>query len=103
MDISRYRDLFVSEAREHLTALGSLSVRCEKGETGSSIINELFRHAHSLKGMAATMQLDPIAILAHALRSAGQGSLRLPDHHPQCCRPDTGRHRHSGAVGDTCG
>ncbi|ACD96902.1 chemotaxis protein CheA [Trichlorobacter lovleyi] len=67
MDISRYRDLFVSEAREHLTALGSLSVRCEKGETGSSIINELFRHAHSLKGMAATMQLDPIAILAHAL------------------------------------
>ncbi|WP_281184460.1 chemotaxis protein CheA [Trichlorobacter lovleyi] len=67
MDISRYRDLFVSEAREHLTALGSLSVRCEKGENGSSIINELFRHAHSLKGMAATMQLDPIAILAHAL------------------------------------
>lgn len=67
MDISRYRDLFVSEAREHLTALGSLSVRCEKGENGSSIINELFRHAHSLKGMAATMQLDPIAALAHAL------------------------------------
>ena len=67
MDISRYRDLFVSEAREHLTALGSLSVRCEEGETGSGIINELFRHAHSLKGMAATMQLDPITTLAHAL------------------------------------
>ncbi|QOX80166.1 chemotaxis protein CheA [Trichlorobacter lovleyi] len=67
MDISRYRDLFVSEAREHLTALGSLSVRCEEGAAGSDIINELFRHAHSLKGMAATMQLDPIATLAHAL------------------------------------
>lgn len=67
MVISRYRDLFVSEARQHLTALGSLSVRCEEGATDSSAINELFRHAHSLKGMAATMQLGPITALAHAL------------------------------------
>jgi two-component system chemotaxis sensor kinase CheA len=67
MDISRYRDLFISEAREHLNALGSLSMRCEEGATGSAEINELFRHAHSLKGMAATMQLTPITTLAHAL------------------------------------
>ena len=67
MDISRYRDLFVSEALEHLTVLGSLSMRCEEGSVDSETINELFRHAHSLKGMAATMQLGPITTLSHAL------------------------------------
>jgi len=67
MDISRYRDLFISEAREHLNALASLSLRCEEGAAGSDIVNEMFRHAHSLKGMAATMQLAPVATLSHAL------------------------------------
>jgi two-component system, chemotaxis family, sensor kinase CheA len=67
MDISRYRDLFVSEAREHLTALGSLSMRCEGESAEGGTIHELFRHAHSLKGMAATMQLVPMTSLAHAL------------------------------------
>ena len=67
MDISRYRDLFVSEAREHLTVLGSLSMRCEEGVVDSVTIDEMFRHAHSLKGMAATMQLGPITTLSHAL------------------------------------
>ncbi|MDK9716455.1 MAG: chemotaxis protein CheA [Trichlorobacter sp.] len=67
MDISRYRDLFVSESREHLTILGTLSMRCEDGIADSDSINEMFRHAHSLKGMAATMQLDPITTLSHAL------------------------------------
>lgn len=67
MDISRYRDLFVCEAREHLTALGSLSMRCEGESAEGGTIHELFRHAHSLKGMAATMQLVPMTSLAHAL------------------------------------
>jgi two-component system chemotaxis sensor kinase CheA len=67
MDISRYRDLFVSEANEHLKFLSSLSMRCEEGAIGSDTIHELFRHAHSLKGMAATMQLTPITTLSHAL------------------------------------
>jgi two-component system chemotaxis sensor kinase CheA len=67
MDISRYRDLFTSEAREHLKILSSLSMRSEDGAAGPDTINELFRHAHSLKGMAATMQLTPITTLSHAL------------------------------------
>jgi two-component system, chemotaxis family, sensor kinase CheA len=67
MDISRYRGLFVSEAQEHLNALGTLSMRCEEGTADAGAINEMFRHAHSLKGMAATMQLGPITALSHAL------------------------------------
>lgn len=81
MDISRYRDLFISEAREHLSVLGSLSIRCEEGISGPGEINELFRHAHSLKGMAATMQLTPITTLAHALEDLlnklREGQLRV--------------------------
>ncbi len=67
MDISRYRELFVSEAREHLSVLGKLCLRSEEGTGEASAINEMFRHAHSLKGMAATMQFTQISSLAHAL------------------------------------
>ena len=67
MSLARYRDLFVSEAQEHLRQLASLSIRCDDSAAGLHHINEMFRHAHSLKGMAATMQLAPISTLAHAV------------------------------------
>ena len=67
MSLARYRDLFVSEAQEHLRHLASLSIRCDDSAAGLQHINEMFRHAHSLKGMAATMQLAPISTLAHAV------------------------------------
>lgn len=67
MDMSQYRDLFVSEARDHLSAFGELIVRLEDVSGDQAAINELFRHAHSLKGMAATMGYDPIARLAHIM------------------------------------
>ncbi|NJD39610.1 MAG: chemotaxis protein CheA [Geobacter sp.] len=66
MDTSRYRDLFVSEAQEHLNALGSLALQCEQVGTAAPV-HEMFRHAHSLKGMAATMRFTPVSSLAHAL------------------------------------
>ncbi|MBI5485228.1 MAG: chemotaxis protein CheA [Deltaproteobacteria bacterium] len=67
MDMSQYRDLFVSEARGHLNAFNELIVRLEGSDGDKATINELFRHAHSLKGMAATMGYDPVAALAHAM------------------------------------
>ncbi len=66
MDMSQYRDLFVSEARRHLEAFNSLIVQLESSPDAEGI-HELFRHAHSLKGMAATMQFERIATLAHHL------------------------------------
>lgn len=66
MDISRYRELFVSEAREHLSALANAGMRLDEGSADSDCINEMFRHAHSLKGMASTMRFQAIATLAHA-------------------------------------
>jgi two-component system chemotaxis sensor kinase CheA len=67
MDMSPYRDLFVSETRSRLTAFGELILRLEDSPGDAATINELFRHAHSLKGMAATMGFEQIAEIAHLM------------------------------------
>lgn len=67
MDMSQYRDLFVSESLDHIKVFNDLIVQLENSGTSKGVIDELFRHAHSLKGMAATMQFNPVAMLAHAM------------------------------------
>jgi two-component system chemotaxis sensor kinase CheA len=67
MDMSQYRDLFVSESRGHLNAFNELIVRLEENASDREAVDELFRHAHSLKGMAATMQFDAVTGLAHRM------------------------------------
>lgn len=67
MDMSQYRDLFISESRNHIEAFSELIVQLEHDAGNRSLIDELFRHAHSLKGMASTMQFDGIASLSHIL------------------------------------
>lgn len=66
MDLSQYRGLFISEARGHISACGELLVHLEK-RVSQRAIDELFRHVHSMKGMAATMQYRPVTDLAHHL------------------------------------
>ncbi len=65
-DTSRYLTLFVGEATEHLDALSKDLVRLEQGAS-IEIIDSMFRHAHSVKGMAASMNFVPPAKLAHQL------------------------------------
>ena len=67
MDMSPYRDLFISEARSHLSAFCELIVHLEDSPGDSAAIAELFRHAHSLKGMAATMGYEQIVGIAHLM------------------------------------
>ena len=62
--MSRYLALFVAEATEHLQALSGDLVALERERTPDAV-DSLFRHAHSLKGMAASMGLEAIATLAH--------------------------------------
>ncbi|MDD2273258.1 MAG: chemotaxis protein CheA [Desulfuromonadaceae bacterium] len=69
MDMSPYRDLFVSEARSHLSAFGELIVHIEKSAADPAALDELFRHAHSMKGMAATMGYEHIVALAHIMEN----------------------------------
>jgi two-component system, chemotaxis family, sensor kinase CheA len=69
LDLAKYLALFVSEANDHLAKLGAELVRLESAARGGgetqAIVDGLFRHAHSVKGMAASMQLEGIAALAH--------------------------------------
>jgi two-component system chemotaxis sensor kinase CheA len=65
-DSARYLALYVAEAAEHLEALGRDVVRFEQGAT-VELVDSMFRHAHSLKGMAATMALEGTEALAHRL------------------------------------
>src|SRR6185369_942307 len=67
MDMSQYRDLFVAESHGHIRAFNDLIVQLESSAADKGVIDELFRHAHSLKGMAATMQFNAVAALAHAM------------------------------------
>lgn len=66
-DTSRYLALFVGEATEHLDALGKDLVRLEQQGPTIELVDSLFRHAHSVKGMAGSMGYDGAASLAHRL------------------------------------
>ena len=75
--MSRYLGLFVAEASEHLEALGRDLVALE-GTPTVETVDSLFRHAHSVKGMAASMGLEPIAQLAHRVEDLVDVARRVP-------------------------
>jgi two-component system chemotaxis sensor kinase CheA len=69
LDLAKYLALFVSEAGDHLAKMGAELVQLETaaraGGDTRELVDGLFRHAHSVKGMAASMQLEGVAALAH--------------------------------------
>ncbi len=73
MDMSQYRELFFSETREHINNLNKLVVTLEQEPGHRETIDALFREAHSIKGMAATMGFDHTARLAHRLEDMLDG------------------------------
>jgi two-component system chemotaxis sensor kinase CheA len=64
MDMSRYLGLFLTEASEHLEGLGRDLVQLER-EGAPAVVDSMFRHAHSVKGMASSMGFESIAVVAH--------------------------------------
>jgi len=67
MDMSQYFGLFISEAREHVRKITELTVLLEANPADRPTIDALFRSAHSVKGMAASMSFTAIAELAHKM------------------------------------
>jgi two-component system chemotaxis sensor kinase CheA len=71
-DLSKYLSLYVAEAGEHLEAFARDLVLLEEaarsgaGDGAREAIDSCFRHAHSVKGMSASMRLEGITALAHA-------------------------------------
>ena len=52
MDVSQYLEIFIEETKEHLQAMNDQILILEKEPDNADCINEIFRAAHSLKGMA---------------------------------------------------
>lgn len=73
MDMSKYRELFLSETREHINSLNQLVVTLEQEPGNRETIDALFREAHSIKGMAATMGFNNTARLSHHLEDLLDG------------------------------
>jgi two-component system, chemotaxis family, sensor kinase CheA len=67
MDTSEYMPMFLAETREHLDQLNLAIVRLEKNPKDPPTVDEIFRIAHSLKGMSATMGFAKVAELTHAM------------------------------------
>lgn len=70
MDVSQYMGMFMDESHEHLQVLNQCLLALEKAPTDLGVVNEIFRVAHTLKGMAATMGFSKITDLTHKMENA---------------------------------
>jgi two-component system, chemotaxis family, sensor kinase CheA len=69
MEMSQYLDMFIEESREHIQAINQNLLELEKDSSNKNTINEIFRSAHTLKGMAATMGFEDMASLTHEMEN----------------------------------
>ena len=69
MDTSQYLDLFIDETKEHLQSLNENVLELEKDPDNADTVNEIFRAAHTLKGMAGTMGFTRMQRLTHDLEN----------------------------------
>src|SRR4030042_3975004 len=73
MDVSQYKELFINEAQEHLEALNQSMVDLEKDPQNPDVLTEIFRSAHTLKGMSATLGFDQLTELSHEMENVLDG------------------------------
>src|ERR687894_257445 len=69
MDINEYLPMFLAEGREHLQELNLSVVRIEEHPDDPETVDEIFRIAHSMKGMSATMGFAGMAALTHEMEN----------------------------------
>ncbi|MBD5465406.1 MAG: chemotaxis protein CheA [Lachnospiraceae bacterium] len=69
MDVSQYLDIFLDESKEHLQTLSDQLMILEQEPENMDTINEIFRAAHSLKGMAGTMGYKRMQALTHEMEN----------------------------------
>ena len=69
MDVNQYLGIFLEEAREHLQTLNRCVLDLEHEPSNLHILDEIFRSAHTIKGMSATMGYSEIAELTHEMEN----------------------------------
>ncbi|MCZ7382117.1 MAG: chemotaxis protein CheA [Candidatus Methanoperedens sp.] len=68
-DMSEYKEMYAVEAAEHLQSMNEALLNLEKDPENSETINVMFRAAHTLKGMSATMGYTNIKELTHEMEN----------------------------------
>jgi two-component system chemotaxis sensor kinase CheA len=69
MDMSEYKEIFKAESEEHLQQLNDSLLGLEQNPNELEYINTMFRSAHTLKGMSATMGFNTISELTHEMEN----------------------------------
>lgn len=69
MDMSQYLAVFLEESKEHLENLNERLLELEKDSKNLSALDEIFRSAHTLKGMSSTMGFEDLADLTHHMEN----------------------------------
>ncbi|WP_026585514.1 chemotaxis protein CheA [Bacillus sp. J33] len=69
MEMNQYLEVFIEESKEHLQACNEQLLELEKNPEDIKIVNEIFRSAHTLKGMSATMGFEDLASLTHQMEN----------------------------------
>ena len=69
MDSAQYAELFLTESREHVSAMNHSLLELERGEGGAEPVGAIFRAVHTIKGMSATMGYTAVASLSHELET----------------------------------
>lgn len=69
MDMNQYLEIFIEESKENLQTMNSNLLYLEKSPEDINALNDIFRVAHTLKGMSATMGYNNIAHLTHEMEN----------------------------------
>jgi two-component system chemotaxis sensor kinase CheA len=72
MDMAKYRQVFIEESTEHLAEMSSALLGLEKNLADGEAIDLVFRMAHSIKGMAASLEYDSVTQVSHGLEDRMQ-------------------------------
>ncbi|SEF58479.1 chemotaxis protein CheA [Paenibacillus sp. UNC499MF] len=69
MELNQYLSMFIDESKEHLQALNDNMLSLENSPDNIDIVHNIFRSAHTLKGMSATMGFEDLASLTHEMEN----------------------------------
>ncbi len=72
MDVSQYLEIFIDETNEHIQSLSDNIMALEQEPDNKDVVNEIFRAAHSLKGMAGTMGFKRMQHMTHDMENVFQ-------------------------------
>lgn len=73
LDMAKYRRIFLEEATDHLAEISRAMLDLEKEMSSVDAIDTIFRMAHSIKSMAASLGYDPVADLSHRMEDRMEG------------------------------